>query len=148
MNKCTFVLVSLLVGGLVAGSALAQAPAEKKPEAKPGAPAARPVVNRNEQRVESLAKRLKLDDEQKVKVKAIFDEESQKVTDIRAVPAAERGAKFKALRESTLSKLKEVFTPEQYETYTKMFSPPPGARTAPGAAPAAAPKPASPPPAK
>ena len=157
MNKYTFALMGgLLISGLMADNALAQAPAEKKPEAKPaapGAPGARPAMR---DRSEMLAKRLNLNDDQKSKAKEILDEEMKKMMELRTtkgLTAQERQAKYKELRESTTGKMKDVLTPEQFQQYTKMFTPPamgsrPNAAPGAGAKPAATPAPAAPAPAE
>lgn len=53
-------------------------------------------------RTEMLAMRLKLTDEQKAKIKPIFDEETKQMQEIR---------------EKTQAKLKSILTPEQWEQY-------------------------------
>ena len=147
MNKYTFALMGgLLMSGLVADNALAQAPADNKPAARPaapGAPGARPAMR---DRSEMLAKRLNLNNEQKAKAKEIMAEEMKQMMELRTtkgMTAQERQTKYKELRESTTAKMKEVLTTEQFEQYTKMFSPPAMGRR-PNAAPGAPAVPAAP----
>ena len=128
MNRKTFVLLAgVMLGGIVGVGSSAQAHTTNAPAA-PVAPGARPTRDRTD----FIAQRLGLTDEQKQKVKPIFDEETQKMQEMRkdtTVKPEDRRAKYMALREETNTKLKAVLTPEQFEKYTKPFA---GRTNAPG----------------
>jgi len=126
MNRKTFVLLAgVMLGGIVGVGSSAQAQTTNAPVA----PGARPAMR---DRTDFIAQRLGLTDEQKQKVKPIFDEETQKMQEMRkdtTVKPEDRRAKYMALREETNTKLKAVLTPEQFEKYTKPFA---GRTNAPG----------------
>jgi Spy/CpxP family protein refolding chaperone len=145
---------TLMIAALVAGNVLAAtvavraqdsttpaAPATPTAPATP-APGARPPGARGAMNFEFVATQLALSDEQKTKAKPVFDEMRQKMGDLRkdtTLEQTERRAKMKEIRDDTNTKLKEIFTPEQYAKWQKMA---PGARRpggANGAPPAAAP---------
>ena len=142
MNRKTFVLLAGVVLGSLVGSAQAQT--TNAPAAPVGAPGAAPNRPAMRDRTDFIAQRLGLTDEQKQKVKPIFDEETQKMQDMRkdtSVKPEDRRAKYMALREETNTKLKAVLTPEQFEKYTKPFA---GRTNAPVRVAPAAPAPATP----
>ncbi len=123
MNRTLFViLASALLGGLGASQAVAQAqpPANvQKPVLATNLPANRPMMRT---RADYLAQRYKLNDEQKQKVQVVFDEEMKKYMAMRTqtnLPPTERSAKYMAIREETNTKLKEIFTPDQWAQYEK-----------------------------
>jgi Spy/CpxP family protein refolding chaperone len=143
MNRKTIVLLAgVVLGSLVGSPAQAQTPnTPPAPAAVPGAPAARPAMR---DRTDVLAQRLGLTDEQKQKVKPIFDAETQALQDLRkdkTVKPEDLRAKYMALREASNVKLKAVLTPEQYEKYTRPFA---GRTNAPVRIAPAAPAPAAP----
>jgi hypothetical protein len=91
-----------------------------------------------------VATQLALTDDQKAKAKPIFDERRQKMTDLRkdtTLDQTQRRAKIKEISDEANTKLKDIFTPEQYEKWLKMS---PGTRRPPGAA-GAPPAPGTPP---
>src|SRR5687767_1043107 len=94
-------------------------------------------------RFEQVAERLKLNDEQKGKLRPIFTEESTKLRELRqdtALTQEERRTKTREIRELYLGKMKAVLTAEQFEELKKMRTEAPGAgprgaRRAPATAP-------------
>jgi hypothetical protein len=121
MKKASFVIFT---GFVLGGFLLSEGRAQVAPPAAVPQPAAA-ATNRPPARtyVDALAQRLKLSDEQKEKAKAVFDEQNQKYTAMRTNMATlkpeERRAKYMAVREETNAKLKTIFTPEQWEQYSK-----------------------------
>ncbi len=123
MNRTSFViLASALLGGLGASEAPAQAqpPANvQRPLQATNLPGNRPMMRT---RADFLAQRYKLNDEQKQKVQVVFDEEMKQYSAMRTqtnLPPTERRTKILAIREETNTKLKEIFTPAQWEEYNK-----------------------------
>jgi Spy/CpxP family protein refolding chaperone len=99
-----------------------------------------------------MAKELGLTDEQKPEVKAVLDDEQQKVSDLRqdtSLSLEDRRAKMQAIRRVTTAKMKGILTAEQFEKWQKgprmgarerRMGPPPGGENAGGTnAPAAGP---------
>jgi len=71
-----------------------------------------------EQRVERMSTDLKLSDEQKAKVTALFEEDSKKMRELRSdknLTRDEQREKFRAMRSESNTKLKQILTPEQWE---------------------------------
>jgi len=147
MKRKTYALFAgLALGSLMAGTAVAQAQPTNPPKALTitNAPAARPTMQGP---ADFWAQRLGLSDEQKQKVKPIFEEERQKFADLRKLAdmkPEDRRTKYMAIREETSAKLKPILTPEQYDKYTKLFAQ--QGRVNPMTRPAS-PAPATPPPA-
>ena len=78
-----------------------------------------------------MAEQLKLTDEQKEKLKPIFQEERKKVRELRDnkdLSRQDRVAKLKEIREDVTSKIKPILTPEQLEKWNKLRSERPGRR--------------------
>jgi protein CpxP len=73
-----------------------------------------------DERLAQLSEQLTLTEEQKPKVKAILEEQNQKMAGLREVPQEERRDKMTALREEVNKKMKEVLTEEQYKKYEAM----------------------------
>ena len=70
-----------------------------------------------------VAAQLALTDDQKTKAKPVFDEMRQKIIDLRkdtSIEQTERAAKMKEIREAANTKLKDIFTSEQYDKWLKM----------------------------
>ena len=115
MKRINASLVAVMVvGGLVACSSIATAQ-EGKESGKRG-----PSV---EQRMDRLTEQLKLTDEQKPKVKAVLEEETKKMQELRgdsSVSREDRIAKMQSIQKETGAKLKGILTPEQYEKYEKL----------------------------
>jgi Spy/CpxP family protein refolding chaperone len=118
---------TLMIAALVAGSVFAAdyavraqdstntPPAGARP---PGAPGARGRMN-----FDNIATQLNLTDDQKEKAKPVFQDMMQKMMALRqdtSVAPADRGPKMKEIRDEANTKLKEIFTPEQYDKWMKM----------------------------
>ena len=118
LNK-TLALAALVAGGLFAGSVALQAQ-EKSTPPPAGAP---PGGMRARGNFDTLAKALELTDDQKPKVKVIFDDRQQKQRDLRAdttTDAAAKRAKAKEIRDAASAKVKPILTPEQFTKWEKM----------------------------
>lgn len=129
LNK-TLTLAALVAACLFAGSALqAQDAPKDKPADAPGGPGMRrPMLS-----LDSMAKQLDLTDDQKIKVKPIIEELTQKMGDLRkdtAMAPEDRRPKMKELRDAATAKLKEILTAEQFAKWEKMG---PGGRRPGGA---------------
>lgn len=142
LNK-TLLIMALVAGGVFAAEVAVYAQDSSNtppPTARP--PAARGP--RSAMNFDYVATELALTDDQKTKAKPVFDEMRQKMMDLRkdtTLEPTDRRAKMKEIRDDTTAKLKDIFTPEQFEKWQKMA---PGNRRPPGGAgapPAAAPKP-------
>jgi Spy/CpxP family protein refolding chaperone len=139
LNK-TLMIAALVAGGMFAAVAV-QAQNSTNTPPPPGGPGARGRMN-----FENIATQLALTDDQKTKAKPVFEEMQQKMTDLRkdtSLEQTDRRAKMKEIRDNANTKLKEIFTPEQFEKWQKMAQ---GNRRPPGGA-GAPPPPATPPPA-
>jgi len=109
------------------GSALAISPASRaddktdtKPADKPAVTKARPARG---ERLQQISEELKLSDEQKEKLKPVFQEQAKKARELRAdkdLSKEDRLAKVKELREGMNTKLKAILTPEQLEKWNKL----------------------------
>lgn len=85
-----------------------------------------------EQRVDRMTTELKLTDEQKTKVTALFEEDAKKMRELRNdknLTREDQREKFRAMRSESESKLKQILTPEQWEKHQQRMRParPPGA---------------------
>jgi hypothetical protein len=127
MKKTAYTLLTtVLMGGLIAcvSSAQAQEKKEVKPEVRPvpAAPGGAATAAKFD-RTERMAQMLKLNDEQKAKVKPILEEEFTKQREIytdKNTPPEQRREKLLKLREETSTKLKPILTEEQWAMYSKM----------------------------
>jgi uncharacterized protein YbaP (TraB family) len=126
---------------------------EKKAEKPASPPPAAVGVGPNQttrsipDRATLLAQTLKLNDDQKAKLKTILDEELAQSRTLRLetnMTSQVRLAKIKEIRDGTTAKLKPVLTEEQFDKWQKMRNPSRGAPR-PGAPAAPAPAPAAPP---
>ena len=84
-----------------------------------------------EQRVERMTTELKLTDDQKTKVTALFEEDAKKMRELRNdknLTREDQREKFRAMRTESDSKLKQILTPEQWEKHQQRARPnrPPG----------------------
>ena len=117
-NK-TLMIATLAVGSLFAsGVALQAQDNTNTPPA--GAP---PGGMRPRMNFDTLAKNLELTDAQKPQVKVIFDEQQQKMKELRAdtsVAQADKRAKAKEIRDATTAQLKPILTAEQFAKWEKM----------------------------
>jgi len=105
-------IAAVAVGLLTAGTTLVRAQDNTPPpkEGKKG----RPTV---EQRVDRLAKELNLTDDQKTKVKDLFEDSAKKM---REIPREERRDKMPALLEAENKKMKEILKPDQWTKYQEI----------------------------
>jgi protein CpxP len=116
-----------LMAALIAGSVLAFSPALCAQDAKTsndtnsqkGRPAGGRRAEAMKERMDKLATDLKLTDEQKKKVEAVFKEQGEKMRGLRDLTPEERRTKGKELREEMNKKMKEILTPEQYQKWEK-----------------------------
>jgi len=131
----TLALATLVAGSLFAGSNLSAQNSTNPPPARAGRARAATL--------DQITTQLALTDEQKPKVKAVLDEQTQKQADLRAdtsVAQADRRKKMTEISDAATAKLKAILTAEQFTKY-QALTPAPRARTGAGAAPpAAAPK--------
>ena len=137
LNK-TLMIAALVAGSVFTAAVAVQAqdaatpppPATPPPAARPpGGPGARGAMN-----FDYVATQLALSDDQKPKAKPVFDEMRQKMTDLRkdtTMDQTERRAKMKEIRDDANTKLKDIFTAEQFDKWQKMA---PGTRRPPGGA--------------
>ena len=116
MKKLSLV-VALALGGLVACSIMANAQdaqGGKKGGGKGGGQGGGRQTT--EQRLEQMTTDLSLTDAQKPKVKAVLEETSKKMQDIRGngdVPQDQMREKMQPIMEEQTKKMKEILTPEQ-----------------------------------
>ena len=116
INKLSLIAV-LALGGLVACGTIATAQDAKDGKKKEGR--RMPAV---EQRLDRMTEQLKLTDEQKPKVKAVLEDGSKKMQDVRSAPPEERREKMQGIRDEEDKKIKAILTPEQTEKWDKMRS--------------------------
>jgi Spy/CpxP family protein refolding chaperone len=145
------IIAALVAGNLLAWNLTLRAADTNTPPA--GAPPAgqRPPMMRGGPNVDQLAKMLDLTDDQKAKVKPIFEARDKKIADLRGdtnLSQEDRRTKMQSIREETTAQMKAILTPEQFDKYLKMTQrgprpggPRPGGEKAGGPdAPAAPPK--------
>lgn len=73
--------------------------------------------------IDYIASQLALTDDQKTKVKPVFEEMRQKLVDLHrdgTLGQADRRAKTKEIRDDATAKLKEILTPDQFEKWQKI----------------------------
>jgi protein CpxP len=107
-----------LIAALIAGVMFAYSPALRAQDAKKheGRPGMR-------QHFDKMAEDLKLTDEQKTKVQALFKSQAEKGRAIRedsSLTDAQKREKGKALREDMTKGMKEILTSEQFAQWEKM----------------------------
>lgn len=120
-NKMTFIAAMALGSMLALGTAFAaetNAPAASAPPAGGPPPGGQGMRGRGPN-LEQLAKDLNLTDDQKEKVKAVLDDQRQKMGELRNVPQDERRTKMQALREEVNTKMKAILNEEQYAKWEK-----------------------------
>ena len=136
-------ITSLSAALLLASMASAQEKKEEKPA--PAAPKPNQTTRAIPDRATLLAQTLKLNDDQKAKLKTILDEEIAQSRTLRLdtnMTPQGRMAKIKEIRDGTTAKLKPVLNEEQFDKWQKMRNPNRGPRPANPAVPA---PPAAPP---
>jgi Spy/CpxP family protein refolding chaperone len=159
-NK-TKLIAALVVGSLlVLGTALHAQDSTNTPPSNPpagspppGGPPGGPGM-RGRPSFDQIAQRLELTDDQKPKVKAILDDQMQKMGDLRAddsLSQEDRRAKMRSLRDDTNTKLQAILTPDQYAQWLKISqrrrpSPPPSDASNPAVNPPGAGNPPNAPP--
>jgi hypothetical protein len=138
LNKI-LILAAFVAGSLFTGGIAVQAQdATNTPPAgtPPGGPAARPRGGN----IQALIAQLNLTEDQKPKVKAVFDDQRQKLGDLRAdtsLSQDDRRAKMKEIRDGVNTQLKGILTPDQFATWQKIApghrrpTPPPADSSAP-----------------
>lgn len=146
LNK-TLMITALAAGGLFAVATVQAQDSTNTPTPTPPSAAHPPGGPRvgGRPNFELIATQLALTDDQKTKAKPVFEEMYQKQSEVRkdtTMAMPDKRAKMKEIRDDANTKLKEIFTPEQYEKWIKMA---PGNRRPPGGA--GGPPPATPPPA-
>ncbi len=127
-------VVALAAAGLFAGNTLQ---AQEAP--KPAGDQAPPGMRRPPLSVDAIAKQLDLTDDQKTKIKPIFEDMQKQFGELRkdtSLSQEDRRAKLKAARDGVTTKLKEILTAEQLAKWEKMGpgNRRPGATTPPPAA--------------
>jgi periplasmic protein CpxP/Spy len=73
--------------------------------------------------IDMIAQRLNLTDDQKPKVKAIFEDQQSKMRDLwqnQDLSREDRMAKMRAIHEDTLTKMKAVLTADQFQKFQEM----------------------------
>jgi len=76
-----------------------------------------------QQRVDRMSSELKLNDEQKTKITALFEADAKKRRELRADTSLERKdrrEKNRALMQDEKKQMKEILTPDQFEQWQKM----------------------------
>ena len=112
-------LMSMLAGSILTFSPASRAddkPADSKPVK------ARPARG---ERLQQVAEKLKLTDEQKEKLKPVFQEEAKKLRELRNdkdLSREDRISKIREIREDLNGKVKPILTAEQLETWNKIRS--------------------------
>ena len=111
---------ALTLASLISFKPLALA-ADKPDAAKPG-PARRERREQARDRIEQMAKELNLSDDQKGKLKPIFQQEAEKLKALRedtSLSREQRREKLKGIRDEIAAKVKGVLTTEQFEKWQK-----------------------------
>ena len=107
-----------LIAAVVLGGMLACGTPAKAQDAKGGKRGAM-----TQQRLDKMAEDLTLSEEQKTKVKALFEDEFKKrqaLRDDTSLSQEQRREKAQAMGEDTNKKMKEILKPEQFEKWQKM----------------------------
>jgi Spy/CpxP family protein refolding chaperone len=104
------------------GSFMALGPASQAADKPDNAPADKSAVTKGRpargQRLQQIGEELKLTDDQKEKLKPVFQDQAKKVRELRNdkdLSREDRMAKVKEIREDLNTKLKTILTPEQLE---------------------------------
>lgn len=118
MNR-THLTAALALGGLLALGATSFA--QERPAGGGQQGQGRP---RGQDRLQAISERLQLTDQQKEKLKPIFEEEGKKRRDLmenKDLSQAQRREKMQAIRKETSEKVKPILTAEQWEKWQKMM---------------------------
>ncbi len=114
LQRLTWV-AALALGGLLACTMTVRAQ-----DAKEGKKGRGPMMQQN---LDRMSEELKLTDDQKTKVKALFEEQGKKMRELRedtSLSQEQRREKAQAMREDNNKKMKAILTPEQFTKYEKM----------------------------
>ncbi len=114
-------MAAMMMGGLLACSSLGLAQNTNAPATNAPARGERRMTV--QQRVDRMTTELKLTDEQKTKVTALFEAGEKKRQEMRAdtsLTQEERREKGRSFMQEQNKKLKEILTPEQFEKWQKM----------------------------
>jgi Spy/CpxP family protein refolding chaperone len=133
LNKA-LALAALVASSLVAGSVALQA--QDNTNTPPaGAPPGGGM--RGRPNFETISKQLQLTDDQKPKVKVIWDDLQQKIRDVRSdttIEPADKRTKVKEIRDAATAQLKDILTADQLAKWQKLSQrqrPPAAAPVAP-----------------
>ncbi len=138
-------MAALAAGALLAGSSSLLA--QDSPQTPPAGGAQGGGMRGRGPNLEQLTKALELTDDQKPKVKAVLDETTEKIGEVRKDPGfadlsrEDKMAKMKPIRDAMTAKMKAILTAEQFAKYEKMGqnmrgNRPPGGGPGAGAPPA------------
>lgn len=124
----TMLIAALAVGALITcSSALRAQDSTNTPPSTPpaGGPPGGGMRGRGPS-LEQLSKALDLTDDQKPQVKAVLDDQMQKMNDLRKDPdfaglsREDKMAKMKPIRDESTAKMKDILTPDQFAKWQKM----------------------------
>ena len=121
LNK-SLILSALVASSCLTGASALQAQDTNSAATPPASDAPKPMRARPAG-FDMIAKQLDLTDDQKAKVKPIFDDMRTKITALRSdqsLSQEDRRAKMTEIRTATSAQLKDILTPEQYDKWTKM----------------------------
>jgi Spy/CpxP family protein refolding chaperone len=119
MNKLSLI-AAMALGGLVACSTLATAQDATNSVPKKGGKRGFPTV---EQQMERMTTTLDLTDKEKPAVKAVLEETSKKMQELRSDTSLDQDArreKMQAIREDQSKKMNAILTEDQYKKYQEM----------------------------
>jgi Spy/CpxP family protein refolding chaperone len=127
VKKMTLI-AALAVGSLLVlnPALLAQDSTNTPPPGAPpagGPPGGGPGMRGRGPSLEQLTKDLDLTPDQQPKVKAVLDDQMQKMRDLRqddSLSQDDKRAKGKTIRDEATAKLKEILTPEQFDKWQKI----------------------------
>lgn len=119
------IIAALVAGNLVAWDIAARAQDANTntppPAGQPGGPGGgrmRPPS------FDQISQQLDLTEDQKPKVKAVLDDQQQKMRDLRtdtSLSQQDRRTKMQGIRADATAKLKDILTPDQFAKYQKMM---------------------------
>jgi protein CpxP len=122
MSKLSLI-AALALGGLMACSTLATAADTTADTTTPPAKKGGKKGMTAEQRLEAMTTQLTLTDEQKPKVKAVLDDSSKAMQEIRNDTSLDQQArrdKMQPIMDKQNTAMKAILTPEQYTKYQEM----------------------------
>ena len=133
----SLILAALFAGSLFVGGAALQAQNATNPPPAGQPPAGPRGMGVGGPTPDQIATALKLNDATTAKVKTILDAQMQKIRELRqdtTLSQADRRTKVLAIRANTITQMKAVLTPEQFDQWQEMNQPR-QRRAAPAAAP-------------